>query len=68
MDTKKPNRRALELEKVKEYRDRARECRSLAQGARSSEEREQLLNMAESWERFAIERERRLRDLDKESK
>jgi hypothetical protein len=50
------------MKKTSEYRKHAQECRAMAQNARNAEEREQLLKMAEAWERFAVERERGLHD------
>ena len=38
------------MSKVSEYRQHARECRSLAKMARFSQHREMLLNMATAWE------------------
>jgi hypothetical protein len=43
-----------------EYREHAAECRKLAMTARSEPERVQLSQMAEAWERMALERERPL--------
>jgi hypothetical protein len=40
-----------------EYRQHANECRGLAKQMPSSELREQLLAMAETWERLAEDRE-----------
>jgi hypothetical protein len=52
------------MKKTDEYRKHADECRSMAQSARTAEERGQLLKMAEAWERFAVERERGLHQAD----
>jgi hypothetical protein len=41
------------MSKVSEYRQHARECRSLAKTARFSQHREILLNMAAAWETLA---------------
>jgi hypothetical protein len=41
------------MRKVSEYRQHARECRSLANTARFSQHREMLLNMAVAWETLA---------------
>jgi hypothetical protein len=49
------------LEKVIDYRNHAIECRQMAERARSSEEREMLLNMAASWDSLANSRERSLK-------
>ena len=46
-----------EVKKASEYRQHAAECRVLARKAISPEERDQLLNMAATWEQLAIERE-----------
>ena len=47
------------MAKADEYRKHAEECRVLAKGMNTPAEREQLLRMADAWERFAAERERR---------
>jgi glutamine synthetase adenylyltransferase len=44
------------VKKASEYRKHAKECRTLAQGLMSSDQREQLLKMAETWEKLALER------------
>jgi hypothetical protein len=44
------------MRKVSEYRQHARECRSLAKTARFSQHREILLNMAAAWETLANDR------------
>jgi len=41
------------MSKVSEYRQHARECRSLANTARFSRHREMLLKMATAWETLA---------------
>ena len=46
------------MRKVLEYRQHAAECRSLAAAMGAHEHREQLLEMAATWERMAAERER----------
>jgi hypothetical protein len=46
------------MAKADEYRKHAQECRILAKGMKTAAEREQLLRMADAWERFAAERER----------
>lgn len=43
------------MKKASEYRTHAEECRSLARGV-TGEQRNQLLEMAETWERLAEER------------
>jgi hypothetical protein len=45
------------LKKANDYRNHALECRDLAKGALSEKERSQLLNMAETWENLARDRE-----------
>ena len=45
------------MKKASQYRQHAEECRVLARGADSENLREQLLIMAETWERLARERE-----------
>jgi hypothetical protein len=49
------------MEKASEYREHARECRNLAALMDVPENRQQLLHMAESWDRLADERERLVR-------
>ena len=44
------------MKKASEYRQHAEECRVLAAGMESAEHREQLLQMAEHWERLAQDR------------
>ena len=46
------------VKKLSEYRQHASECRSLAATMPSDDQREQLLAMAETWDRLAEERER----------
>jgi hypothetical protein len=48
------------MERVIDYRRHAEECRSMAGRARSPDEKQMLLNMAESWESLAKDRERTL--------
>ena len=43
------------MKKASEYRNHAQECRVLA-GAMQSEQRDQLLEMAATWEKLAVER------------
>jgi hypothetical protein len=45
---------------VSEYRDHAEECRTLARRARSAEDRNMLLNMADAWENLARAREKQM--------
>jgi hypothetical protein len=44
------------MKKVEDYRQHASECRSLANRARSQEEREMLLKMAGTWDSLAADR------------
>ena len=44
------------MKKASEYREHGRECRALAHGMQG-EQRTQLLNMAETWDRLALDRE-----------
>ncbi len=46
------------MRKAAEYRQHAQECRSIAAAMGAHEHREQLLEMAATWERMAAERER----------
>ena len=45
------------MKKASEYRKHAEECRALARQMKHGEYREQLLIMAETWDRLAAERE-----------
>jgi hypothetical protein len=49
------------MKKASEYREHARECRELAALMAEPENRRQLLDMAESWDLLAEERERLIR-------
>jgi hypothetical protein len=49
------------MKTVQEYREYAQECRKLAKAVTESVVREQLLRMAETWERLAEDREATLR-------
>ena len=44
------------MKKISEYRQHAEECRSLAQRMRHGEERDQLLDMARTWDGLTEER------------
>jgi hypothetical protein len=44
------------MRKASEYRQHAKECRTLASAMQSDEQREQLLQMAEHWENLARDR------------
>ena len=45
------------MKKAREYHQHAQECRALAKRAREAEHRSVLLQMAETWESLARERE-----------
>jgi len=45
------------MKKAHEYHQHAQECRDLARNARRAEHRAALLEMAETWENLARERE-----------
>jgi hypothetical protein len=44
------------MKKASEYRQHANECRALAASAATTEHREQLLEMARTWDRLAADR------------
>ena len=46
------------MKKTREYRQHALECRRLASGLAGDGHREQLLEMAATWDRMADEREK----------
>ena len=46
------------MRQAAEYRQHAAECRKLGMTAPNEAERQQLLQMADAWDRMAIERER----------
>jgi hypothetical protein len=48
------------VKKVSDYRKHVEECQALLRGARTPEERQMLLNMAETWESLAVAREKKL--------
>jgi hypothetical protein len=50
------------VKKANEYREHAQECRQLARNAQNVGQRTQLLEMAQTWENLALERERLLRE------
>jgi hypothetical protein len=50
------------MTRTQECKQHAEKCRWLAREARGKEEKEQLLKMAEAWERFAAEHERHARN------
>jgi hypothetical protein len=58
------------MQKVKDYRTHAQECRDLAARAGNDSDRQMLLDMAATWETMAIgraqqlQRNRRIRALD----
>ena len=45
------------MKKASEYRQHAEECRALARSMTDAAQRDQLLKMAETWDRLAAERE-----------
>jgi len=45
------------MKKASEYRKHAQECRDMARGLPEGDHRAQLLEMAETWENLARERE-----------
>lgn len=47
--------------KVVEYRQHAADCRSMASRTKEPDQRKMLEDMAESWERLAVEREKFLK-------
>jgi len=49
-----------EMKTVAEYRRHADECRELARRARSPEEREMILQIAQTWDKLAKARERKI--------
>ena len=48
------------MKKAREYYQHAEECRALARRAREAEHRAALIEMAETWENLARERETRV--------
>jgi len=46
------------MKKASEYRQHAQECRELAKHMPAGDQREQLLKMAETWDKLALERQR----------
>ena len=53
-----PSIGANRMFKAVEYRNHAQECRALAHNIKSEQHRNQLLKMAEAWDKFGDERER----------
>ena len=49
------------MKKASEYRQHATECRALAGKMEQGEHRNQLLEMAATWDRLAVERSERVR-------
>jgi hypothetical protein len=45
------------MKKVEDYRVHAADCRSMANRARSDDEKAMLMNMAATWESLAVNRE-----------
>jgi hypothetical protein len=48
------------MKKVEDYRAHADECRSMANHARSPEDKAMLMNMAATWESLAVDRQAHL--------
>jgi hypothetical protein len=48
------------MRKIEDYRKHAEECRQLARRAAPGEHRDQLMNMAHTWDGLAEERQRQL--------
>ena len=44
------------MKKASEYREHARECRALAGSMESADQRDQLLQMADHWDKLAADR------------
>jgi len=49
------------MKKFAEYRQHAAECRALAKKMPAEDQRRHLLDMAENWDRLALERERSMK-------
>lgn len=58
MMTRSIAHRSGPVKKASEYRQHAKQCRTLAAQAVSDEHRKQLSAMADTWETLALERER----------
>ena len=52
------------MKKANEYREHAQECLSLARKAQTEEQRDQFLNMAQTWESLAHQRELIVRETE----
>ena len=48
------------MKKISDYRKHVDECRALLRGARTPEERQKLINLAETWEGLAVARANKL--------
>ena len=48
------------MRKIKDYKKHADECRAMARKVIPGEQRDLLLNMAQTWESLATERERQI--------
>lgn len=48
------------MKKAHEYQEHAEQCRALAKNAANQEQRQMLVNMAETWESLARDREIRI--------
>ena len=49
------------MKKASEYREHAEQCRTLAKGMPPGSQRDQLLEMAATWDKLAIERSELIR-------
>ena len=49
------------MRKIQDYKKHAEECRQLARKTAPGEHRDQLLNMAQTWEALATERDREIK-------
>jgi hypothetical protein len=52
------------MKKVEEYRWHADECRGMANRTRSPRERDMLINMAATWDSLAVDRQRRVFNIE----
>lgn len=57
----------MAMKKAAEYRGHASECRSLAERTPLGDQRDQLLEMARTWEALAAERDRLARRASEEA-
>jgi hypothetical protein len=49
------------MRKIEDYLKHAEECRTMARKTPAGEHRDQLMNMAATWDALAVERQRKLR-------